>query len=86
MDEIIRLCACNVRPRQILNTLQDSNLLNRRDVDNMKAAVKRKRLGSKSPLEYLLCHLIEINAYHRYFLTSSGTLSSLFFAFENAID
>jgi hypothetical protein len=85
-DDIIRLCDANVRPRQILLTLQDSNLLNKRDIYNIKAAIKQKKLGSMSALEYVLSNLIEMNAYHRYFLSTSGELSSLFFAFEKAIE
>jgi hypothetical protein len=37
-------------------------------------------------LVYVLSNLIEMNAYHRYFLSTNGELSSLFFAFEKAID
>jgi hypothetical protein len=85
-DDIIRLCEANVRPRQILLTLQDSNLLNKRDIYNMKAAAKQKKMGSKTALEYVLSNLIEMNAYHRFFLSADGELSSLFFAFEKSIE
>jgi hypothetical protein len=38
-DDIIRLCEANVRLHQILLTLQDSNLLNKRDIYNLVPSV-----------------------------------------------
>jgi len=83
--EILRLSEANVRPRQIVRLLNESNLLTRKDIYNIISTEKRKKLGNRSVLEYLMEHLAETNCFHRHFESDSGTLTSLFFAFEEAI-
>jgi len=58
-DEILRLSNANVRPRQIVHLFEESNLIIRKDIYNIIAAEKRKKLQNRSVLEYLLDNLLE---------------------------
>jgi MULE transposase domain len=84
-EEIIRLSEANVRPRQIVRLLDENNLLIRKDIYNLVSSDKRRKLGERTVLEYLLENLVQTNSYHRHFVSATGELSGLFFAFEEAI-
>jgi hypothetical protein len=58
-DEILRLSNANVRSRQIVHLFEESNLIIRKDIYNIIAAEKRKKLQNRSVLEYLLDNLLE---------------------------
>jgi hypothetical protein len=84
-DEILRLSEANVRPRHIIPLLSESNLLKKRDIYNIIAAEKKSKLGDRSPLTYLLDYLQESNCFHKKIINDGGSLTSLFFSFEEGI-
>ena len=76
--QILRLSEANLRPRQIVRLLNESNLLTRKDIYNIISTEKRKKLGNQSVIEYLMEHLAETNCFHRHFKSDGGTLTSFF--------
>jgi hypothetical protein len=84
-EEILCLSAANVRPNQIMQLLDQNNLLTKKDLYNMVAAEKKRKLEDKLPLQYLLDHFRETNTFHQQYTNDAGQLTGLFFAFEEGI-
>jgi len=84
-EEILRLSAANVRPNQIMQLLDENNLATKKDIYNMVARERRRKLQDKSPLQYLLNHFRETNIFHQSYTNDAGQLTGLFFAFEEGI-
>jgi hypothetical protein len=84
-EEILRLSAANVRPNQIMQLCNENSLATKKDIYNMVAREKRRKLRDKSPLQYLLDHFHETNTFHQSYTNDAGQLTGLFFASEESI-
>jgi hypothetical protein len=86
IDSVLRLNEGLVQPNQILNLAGVKGTSKSRDIYNIVAADKRKKLDGRTPIQYLLEHLITTNCFSRAKNETSGHLKHLFFAFPESIE
>lgn len=85
-QQVIRLHDCLVAPRQITSFLEINNIVIQRDIYNVVAAGKRKRLDGRSAIRCLLEELNEENCFVRYQVDENDNLTHLFFALDSQIN
>ena len=85
IDAIIQLNESLVRPNQIVAMAGVKGKSKLRDIYNIIATDKRKKLDGRTPIQYLMEHLLTTNCFSRPMYETSGHLKHLFFAFPESI-
>ena len=84
IQSVLKLNSALVKPNQIINLIGLQKCTNR-DIYNVIAADKRKKLDGKTPIQYLLEHLSSSDIFSRPMYDDTGHLKHLFFAFPESI-
>ncbi len=85
IDAIIQLNESLVHPNRIVAMAGVKGKSKLRDIYNIIATDKRKKLDGRTPIQYLMEHLLTTNCFSRPMYETSGHLKHLFFAFPESI-
>jgi hypothetical protein len=84
-NEVLRLHECLVAPRQILAYLEVNHIVSHRDIYNIIATGKKKKLDGRSAIQCLLEDLQSENCFIKLEVDSENRVTHLFLAFEEQI-